>query len=79
MADIRKFNRFYTNILCILDKHVLVSGYSLTEARAILEIGFMEQCIANNLVDKLDIGRSYMSRIIAKLSKDGLIIKENST
>lgn len=38
----------------------------------------MEQCIANNLVDKLAIDRSYMSKIIAKLNKDGVISKELS-
>ncbi|KQU21852.1 transcriptional regulator [Bacillus sp. Leaf13] len=79
IADIRQFNRFYTNILGVLDKHILDTGYSLTEARVVLEIGMIEQCIANNLVDKLEIDRSYMSRIINKLSKDGLVIKENST
>ncbi|WP_170971733.1 MarR family transcriptional regulator [Peribacillus simplex] len=79
IADIRQFNRFYTNILGVLDKHILDSGYSFTEARVILEIGLMEQCIANNLVDKLEIDRSYMSRIINKLRKDGLVMKENST
>ncbi|MGG0788719.1 MarR family transcriptional regulator [Peribacillus simplex] len=79
MADIRQFNRFYTNILGVLDKHIWDTGYSFTEARVILEIGLMEQCIANNLVDKLEIDRSYMSRIINKLSKDGLVMKENST
>ncbi|MDM5214400.1 MarR family transcriptional regulator [Peribacillus sp. NJ4] len=79
IADIRQFNRFYTNILGVLDKHILDTGYSFTEARVILEIGLMEQCIANNLVDKLEIDRSYMSRIINKLSKDGLVMKENST
>ncbi|MED3691717.1 MarR family transcriptional regulator [Peribacillus butanolivorans] len=79
IADIRQFNRFYTNILGVLDKHIFDTGYSFTEARVILEIGLMEQCIANNLVDKLEIDRSYMSRIINKLSKDGLVIKENST
>ncbi|MFF2459149.1 MarR family winged helix-turn-helix transcriptional regulator [Peribacillus simplex] len=79
MADIRQFNRFYTNILGVLDKHILDTGYSFTEARVILEIGLMEQCIANNLVDKLEIDRSYMSRIISKLSKDGLVMRENST
>ncbi|MGW6661491.1 MULTISPECIES: MarR family transcriptional regulator [Peribacillus] len=78
IADIRQFNRFYTNLLGVLDKHILDTGYSFTEARVILEIGLMEQCIANNLVDKLEIDRSYMSRIINKLSKDGLVMKENS-
>lgn len=79
IADIRHFNRFYTKILGVLDRHVLDTGYSLTEARVLIEIGLLQPCIANHLVDKLEIDRSYMSRIIAKLSKDGLLIKENSS
>lgn len=55
------------------------TGYSLTEARVIIEIGMMEQCIASHLVDILEIDRSYLSRIIAKLSKDGLLVKKGST
>ncbi|MFP3390994.1 MarR family winged helix-turn-helix transcriptional regulator [Brevibacillus sp. SIMBA_040] len=78
ISDIRKFNRFYTIVLGILEKHVLDTGYSLTEARVILEIGFMRECIANDLVERLKIDRSYMSRILAKLSKDELLIKESS-
>lgn len=78
ISDIRKFNRFYTILLGILEKQVLDTGYSLTEARVILEIGFMRECIANDLVERLKIDRSYMSRIIAKLSKDELLIKESS-
>jgi DNA-binding MarR family transcriptional regulator len=79
IADIRQFNRFYTNILGLLDKHVLDTGYSFTEARVIVEIGLLEQCISNNLAGNLNIDRSYMSRIITKLSNDGLISKESST
>ena len=79
IADIRQFNRFYTNILGLLDKHVLDTGYSFTEARVILEIGFLEECIANHLVENLEIDRSYMSRILNKLRKDDLIDKELST
>ncbi|MFJ5764526.1 MarR family winged helix-turn-helix transcriptional regulator [Lysinibacillus sp. NPDC093210] len=79
IADIRQFNRFYTNILGLLDKHVLDTGYSFTEARVIIEIGLLEQCISNTLAGNLNIDRSYMSRIITKLSNDGLISKESST
>lgn len=79
IQDIRHFNRFYTKLLGVLDRNVLDTGYSLTEARVIIEIGMLEQCIANNLVDSLKIDRSYLSRIIAKLSKKGLLIKEDSS
>nr|WP_043891300.1 MarR family winged helix-turn-helix transcriptional regulator [Paenibacillus sp. Aloe-11] len=79
IADMRRFNRFYTNILGLLDRHVLDSGHSFTEARVIIEIGMIEPCIANTLVDSLKIDRSYMSRIIAKLCKEGFLVKENSS
>ncbi|KOY14989.1 transcriptional regulator [Paenibacillus xylanivorans] len=74
----RRFNRFYTNILGVLDKHILGTGYSFAEARVIIEIGIQGESIANNLVDTLTIDRSYMSRIVSKLTKEGLLMKVDS-
>jgi len=78
ITDIRGFNRFYTNILGLLDQHILDSGYSLTEARVLFEISKIKRCKANNLVNQLRIDRSYMSRMIMKFEKNGLITKEVS-
>ncbi|WP_260984536.1 MarR family winged helix-turn-helix transcriptional regulator [Paenibacillus xylanexedens] len=78
LADMRRFNRFYTNILGVLDKHILGTGYSFAEVRVIIEIGMRGESIANNLVDTLTIDRSYMSRIVNKLTKEGLLIKVDS-
>lgn len=78
ITEIRGFNRFYTNIIGILDKHILDSGYSLTEARIIFEISKTESCTANQLCTALDIDRSYMSRIINKFEKTGLIKRQVS-
>ncbi|MDM5277907.1 MarR family winged helix-turn-helix transcriptional regulator [Paenibacillus silvae] len=78
LADMRRFNRFYTNILGVLDKHILGTGYSFAEARVIIEIGIRGESIANNLVDTLTIDRSYMSRIVNKLTKEGLLLKVDS-
>jgi Transcriptional regulators len=75
VADIREFNRFYTSVLGLLGKNIMHSGYSLTEARILFEIGKMEHCTANRLCALLDIDRSYMSRIIAKFEKLGLITR----
>lgn len=75
IAEIRDFNRFYTSILGLLDKNIMDSGYSLTEARILFEISKMEHCSANRLCTLLDIDRSYMSRIIAKFEKLGLITR----
>lgn len=75
---IRSFNRFYTNILGLLNQHMLGSGYSLTEVRVMLEISKINHCTANALATQLDIDRSYMSRIINNLEKNELITKAQS-
>lgn len=73
VTEIRGFNRFYTNILGLLDQHIIDSGYSLTEARILFEISKTDICTANQLCSVLDIERSYMSKIIGKFEKKGLI------
>lgn len=78
ISQIRSFNRFYTSVLGLLDQHILDSGYSLTEVRVLLEISKVKHCTANTLVNQLKIDRSYMSRIIKNLEKDGLITKVKS-
>lgn len=78
LTEMRRFNRFYTNILGVLDKHILGTGYSFAEARVIIEIGIQGESIANNLVDTLTIDRSYMSRIVSKLTREGLLMKVDS-
>lgn len=73
VTEIRGFNRFYTNILGLLDQHIIDSGYSLTEARILFEISKTDICTANQLCSILDIERSYMSKIINKFEKNELI------
>lgn len=77
VLEIRRFNRFYTDILGLLNQHILESPYSLTEARIILEIDRIKDCTANKLIDKLHIDRGYLSRILNGFEKKGLIRKEN--
>ena len=76
--DIREFNRFYTNILGLLDRHILNSEYSLTEARILFELNELGECTANSLSAKLNVDKSYMSRIIGGFEKKGLITKKES-
>lgn len=73
ITEIRGFNRFYTNILGLLDQHIIDSGYSLTEARILFEISKTDTCTANQLCSILDMDRSYMSKIIHKFEKNELI------
>lgn len=76
--EIRQFNRFYTKVLGLFNNQILDTDYSLTEARILFEISERTECIANNLVQELNIDRSYMSRILRKFEREGLIEKKNS-
>lgn len=75
---IRSFSRFYTNLLGLLNQHILGSSYSLTEARVMLEICKMNPCTANALATRLNMDRSYMSRIIKSLAREELVTKVQS-
>lgn len=75
---VRRFNRFYTNILGLLDQHMLNSEFSLSEARVLYEIGHMEQCTAKKLIEELSIDPGYLSRIIKRFEKLGLTYREQS-
>lgn len=77
--EIRQFNRFYTNILGLVDESILNSGYSLTEARILFEINKMGLCKANKISSKLNVDKSYLSRILKKFEKNGLIHREVSS
>ncbi|PKM50987.1 MAG: MarR family transcriptional regulator [Firmicutes bacterium HGW-Firmicutes-7] len=76
---IRKFNRFYTNILGLLDRHLLDSEFSLAEVRVLYDIGHMENCTAKELIEKLRIDSGYLSRIIKRFRKDNLIYRVQSS
>lgn len=79
IKKIRSFNRFYTDILGLLNTHILESNYSLTEVRILFEIDNTESCTANMLMDRLNIDRGYMSRILKEFESEGLISKKNSS
>ena len=78
VKEIRKFNRFYTNILGLVDRHILDSSYSLTETRILYEIFHTPRCTARKIKNLLLVDEGYLSRTIDKLSKQGLIIRERS-
>lgn len=78
IADIQGFNKVYQNLLKQIDSAILETGYTLTEKDVLLEISKTERCTANILIHQLNIDRSYMSRMLAKFEKHGLIEKTQS-
>jgi DNA-binding MarR family transcriptional regulator len=75
---IRSFNRFYTNIIGLLDQHFLDSPFSLTEGRVLYEIQQTQNCYAKKIREKISIDEGYLSRILDTFRKKGLITKTQS-
>lgn len=75
---IRSFNRFYTNILGLLEKHLLHSKYTLVEVRILFEIHKNEKTTASDLINTLHIDKGYLSRILKKMNENDLVKKINS-
>ena len=76
---IRSFNRFYTNLIGLLDQHFLDSPFSLTEARVLYEIRHIENCSAKMIRENISIDEGYLSRIIKRFAKQGLLKKAPSS
>jgi DNA-binding MarR family transcriptional regulator len=75
---IRSFNRFYTNIIGLVDQHFLDSPFSLTEGRVLYEICNTEDCSAKKIRESIVIDEGYLSRILDSFAKRGLIRKTPS-
>lgn len=72
--EIRAFNRFYTNLIGALDysKH-LYTPYTLTESRVLYELAHSPRTDAADLRAELSLDAGYLSRLLAKFERDGLV------
>src|ERR1700735_3285393 len=66
---VRGFNRFYTRQLGLLDRGLLGSEFTLTEARVLYELAHHEGCTATQIADELAIDLGYLSRVMAKFER----------
>jgi DNA-binding MarR family transcriptional regulator/GNAT superfamily N-acetyltransferase len=71
--QIRKFNRFYTNIIGLVNQTVLESPYSLAEVRVLLEIDKAGECKASDLIGLLQIDPGYLSRMLARFKREHML------
>src|SRR5581483_6055654 len=78
IAAVRRFNRFYTQQLGVLQDGWLESPFSLTEARVLYEIRQRKGATATDIGRDLGLDAGYLSRILRRFHKSGLIAKKAS-
>ncbi len=73
VQDIRQFNRFYVQNIGIFKEDYLGGAYSLLSVRVLFEISMNADWTAADIVNLLNIDAGYLSRILKKLEKRGVI------
>jgi DNA-binding MarR family transcriptional regulator/N-acetylglutamate synthase-like GNAT family acetyltransferase len=75
---IRRFNRFYTRKIGVLQEGFLGSAFSLTQGRVLYELAHRENLTAAAVGLELGLDPGYLSRILRGFQKDDLIRAERS-
>jgi DNA-binding MarR family transcriptional regulator/GNAT superfamily N-acetyltransferase len=78
VAQVRAFNRFYTNVIGVLHGLYLDSPYTLTEGRLLFEIASHGSVEVSELRRALDIDAGYLSRVLTRFEAESLVTRHRS-
>jgi DNA-binding MarR family transcriptional regulator/GNAT superfamily N-acetyltransferase len=78
IAAVRHFNRFYTRQIGVLQETLLSSRFSLTEMRVLYELAYSEHLTASDLIARLGLDGGYLSRILSRFERNGLLRKTSA-
>ncbi len=78
-AAFRSFNRAYTRFLGTLNDHYLRTDYSLAEGRVMYELATHHRLQAKEIAETLGLDPGYLSRILRKLERAGLVARTTAS
>jgi DNA-binding MarR family transcriptional regulator/N-acetylglutamate synthase-like GNAT family acetyltransferase len=73
VAAVRRFNRFYTRRIGVLNEAVFGSAFSLGEMRLLWELGHQDGASASNLRESLGVDAGYVSRVLRTFRERGWV------
>lgn len=76
--ELRAFNRRWTELIGVLDAGYLETPFSLTEARVLFELARAADVEQVDLRVSLGIDASYLSRILRRFRRQGLVVSHPS-
>lgn len=73
LAQVRAFNRHWTEVLGLLNEGLLSTKHSLAEARVLFELAQGPAAERSALRERLGMDASFLTRVLARLKRQGLV------
>jgi DNA-binding MarR family transcriptional regulator/N-acetylglutamate synthase-like GNAT family acetyltransferase len=79
VAGVRRFSRFYTRRIGVVERKLLGSPYTLAEARVLYEIANRPDPAPGEIGADLGLDAGYLSRILRAFERKGLVARRRSS